>query len=103
MGFGKRKSEWKNPRLIGTCVAAALIRATRWTYLEIRARETQASLAKRTDAGDTVLQYLAAHGAPATRAAVAANIATPRARQSSVWPMTMTRMSGPNWLSRSRG
>jgi uncharacterized protein (DUF2336 family) len=45
--------------------------------LEIRARETQASLAKRTDAGDTVLQYLAVHGAPATRAAVAANIATP--------------------------
>jgi uncharacterized protein (DUF2336 family) len=45
--------------------------------LEIRARETQASLAKRTDAGDTVLQYLAEHGAPATRAAVAANIATP--------------------------
>ena len=45
--------------------------------LEIRARETQAYLAQRTDAGDAVLQYLAEHGAPATRAAVAANIAAP--------------------------
>jgi uncharacterized protein (DUF2336 family) len=45
--------------------------------LEIRAREAQAYLAQRTDAGDAVLQYLAEHGAPATRAAVAANIATP--------------------------
>jgi uncharacterized protein (DUF2336 family) len=47
--------------------------------LEIRARETQAFLAQRTDAGDAVLQYLAEHGAPATRAAVAANIAAPAA------------------------
>jgi uncharacterized protein (DUF2336 family) len=47
--------------------------------LEIRARTTQALLAMRTDAGDTVLQYLAEHGAPATRAAVAANVATPAA------------------------
>jgi uncharacterized protein (DUF2336 family) len=45
--------------------------------LETRARETQAYLAQRTDAGDAVLQYLGEHGAPATRAAVAANIATP--------------------------
>ncbi|HWC62140.1 MAG TPA: hypothetical protein VG501_00850, partial [Rhizomicrobium sp.] len=45
--------------------------------LEIRTREAQAELAQRTDAGDAVLQYLAEHGAPATRAAVAANIATP--------------------------
>jgi len=47
--------------------------------LEIRARETQAFLAQRSDAGDAVLQYLAEHGAPATRAAVAANIAAPAA------------------------
>jgi uncharacterized protein (DUF2336 family) len=47
--------------------------------LEVRARETQSELAQRTDAGDAVLQYLAQHGAPATRAAVAANIAAPPA------------------------
>ena len=47
--------------------------------LEARARETQSELAHRTDAGDAVLQYLAQHGAPATRAAVAANMATPPA------------------------
>jgi uncharacterized protein (DUF2336 family) len=34
-------------------------------------------LASRTDAGADVLHYLATHGAPATRQAVAANIATP--------------------------
>jgi uncharacterized protein (DUF2336 family) len=34
-------------------------------------------LARRTDAGPDVLQYLAVHGAPATRAAVAANPASP--------------------------
>src|SRR6185437_11437691 len=45
--------------------------------LEARSRETQAELAQRTDAGPEVLQYLGVHGAPATRAAVAANIATP--------------------------
>ena len=45
--------------------------------LEMRARETQSYLAQRTDAGDAVLQYLAEHGAPATRAAVAANVAAP--------------------------
>ena len=47
--------------------------------LEVRARETQSELAERADAGDAVLQYLAQHGAPATRAAVAANIAAPPA------------------------
>lgn len=45
--------------------------------LEVRAREAQSYLAKRTDSGDSVLEYLAVHGAPATRAAVAANVATP--------------------------
>lgn len=45
--------------------------------LEVRARQTQAYLAQRTDAGDAVLEYLAKNGAPATRAAVAANLATP--------------------------
>ncbi|HET7084297.1 MAG TPA: DUF2336 domain-containing protein [Rhizomicrobium sp.] len=34
-------------------------------------------LASRTDAGADVLHYLASHGAPATRQAVAANVATP--------------------------
>jgi uncharacterized protein (DUF2336 family) len=47
--------------------------------LETRTREAQSELAHRTDAGDQVLQYLAEHGAPATRAAVAANMATPPA------------------------
>jgi len=47
--------------------------------LEVRARETQSELAQAADAGDAVLQYLAQHGAPATRAAVAANIAAPPA------------------------
>ena len=45
--------------------------------LEIRQRDAQSDLAQRTDAGDAVLQYLAQHGAPATRAAVAANPAAP--------------------------
>lgn len=45
--------------------------------LEVRARQTQAELASHTDAGADVLGYLAEHGAPATRAAVAANMATP--------------------------
>ncbi len=36
-------------------------------------------LAVRTDAGADVLHYLAVHGAPATRAAVAANMAAPAA------------------------
>jgi len=45
--------------------------------LEIRARDAQSDPAQRTDAGDAVLQYLAQHGAPATRAAVAANPAAP--------------------------
>jgi uncharacterized protein (DUF2336 family) len=45
--------------------------------LETRTREAQSILAQRKDAGDDVLRYLAMHGAPATRAAVAANIATP--------------------------
>jgi uncharacterized protein (DUF2336 family) len=45
--------------------------------LELRTRETQAVLAQRKDAGDDVLKYLAVHGAPATRAAVAANPAAP--------------------------
>ena len=45
--------------------------------LELRTRESQSELAQAADAGDAVLQYLAEHGAPATRAAVAANTATP--------------------------
>ena len=41
--------------------------------LEARTREAQDILARRSDAGPDVLHYLATHGAPATRAAVAAN------------------------------
>jgi uncharacterized protein (DUF2336 family) len=41
--------------------------------LEARTREAQDVLARRNDAGPDVLHYLAANGAPATRAAVAAN------------------------------
>ena len=47
--------------------------------LEIRAAGGNAELASRTDAGADVLHYLATHGAPATRAAVAANPAAPAA------------------------
>src|SRR5690348_6841493 len=45
--------------------------------LERRAREAQHELAGYTDAGDDVLDFLAREGAPATRRAVAANVATP--------------------------
>jgi uncharacterized protein (DUF2336 family) len=47
--------------------------------LNIRARRDSTELARRTDAGPDVLTYLATHGAPATRKAVAANPATPAA------------------------
>jgi uncharacterized protein (DUF2336 family) len=45
--------------------------------LEARAQAAQNELAGRTDAGDDVLHFLAQQGAPATRRAVAANIAAP--------------------------
>jgi len=45
--------------------------------LERRAREAQHELAGLTDAGDDVLDFLAREGEPATRRAVAANVATP--------------------------
>jgi uncharacterized protein (DUF2336 family) len=45
--------------------------------LDIRTAGGNAELAGRTDAGPDVLHYLATHGAPATRAAVAANPAAP--------------------------
>jgi len=49
--------------------------------LDIRTRHPggATNLASRTDAGADVLQYLAVHGGPATRAAVAANRAAPAA------------------------
>jgi uncharacterized protein (DUF2336 family) len=47
--------------------------------LDIRTAAGNAELAGRTDAGPDVLHYLATHGAPATRAAVAANPAAPAA------------------------
>ncbi|HEY0106670.1 MAG TPA: DUF2336 domain-containing protein [Rhizomicrobium sp.] len=45
--------------------------------LEARSQAAQSELASQTDAGADVLHYLAANGAPATRRAVAANIAAP--------------------------
>jgi uncharacterized protein (DUF2336 family) len=45
--------------------------------LEERAQAAQSELAGRTDAGDDVLAFLAREGAPATRRAVAANMAAP--------------------------
>ena len=45
--------------------------------LEQRTLAAQSELACRTDAGDGVLEYLAREGAPATRRAVAANLAAP--------------------------
>lgn len=45
--------------------------------LETRADEIHAYLARHPDVGDAVLQYLAKHGAPAVRHAVAANRAAP--------------------------
>ena len=47
--------------------------------LEIRAGETETYLVQHADVGDPVLEYLANHGAPATRQAVAASPATPAA------------------------
>lgn len=44
--------------------------------LDIRTRQGSAELAGRADAGPDVLHYLATHGAPATRTAVAANPTT---------------------------
>lgn len=49
------------------------------TLRQKEAGQGSAELARRTDAGADVLQYLAVHGAPATRAAVAANTAAPAA------------------------
>ena len=51
----------------------ALDSRTALEILETRTREAQDVLARHADAGPEVLHYLAVHGAPATRAAVAAN------------------------------
>lgn len=53
--------------------AETLDSRTALDILESRTREAQDLLARRTDAGPEVLHYLAVNGAPATRAAVAAN------------------------------
>jgi uncharacterized protein (DUF2336 family) len=61
-------------------VAAAEANLSRDEILKILEERTQAAqheLACQTDAGADVLGYLAAHGLPATRRAVAANIAAP--------------------------
>ena len=47
------------------------------TAQERKGSDGAAGLAQRSDAGPDVLHYLAGHGAPATRAAVAANPAAP--------------------------
>jgi uncharacterized protein (DUF2336 family) len=53
--------------------AETLDSRTALDILESRTREAQDLLARRSDAGPEVLHYLAVNGAPATRAAVAAN------------------------------
>jgi uncharacterized protein (DUF2336 family) len=53
--------------------AETLDSRTALNILESRTREAQDVLARHADAGPEVLHYLATHGAPATRAAVAAN------------------------------
>lgn len=60
-----RKSPAGRPETLDSRAALAI--------LENRTREAQDVLARRGDAGADVLHYLATHGAPATRAAVAAN------------------------------
>ncbi len=45
--------------------------------LETRARESEDYIIRNADVGSAVFEYLAEHGAPATRQAVAANPATP--------------------------
>ena len=45
--------------------------------LESRARESEDYIIRNADVGSAVFEYLAEHGAPATRQAVAANPATP--------------------------
>ena len=45
--------------------------------LEMRARESEDYIIRNADVGSAVFEYLAEHGAPATRQAVAANPATP--------------------------
>jgi uncharacterized protein (DUF2336 family) len=54
-----------------------MTRDTALALMETRAQAAQHELAGRTDAGPEVLDYLAKNGAPATRRAVAANIAAP--------------------------
>ncbi len=45
--------------------------------LELRARESEDYIIRNADVGSAVFEYLAEHGAPATRQAVAADPATP--------------------------
>jgi uncharacterized protein (DUF2336 family) len=45
--------------------------------LEMRARESEDYIIRNADVGSAVFEYLAEYGAPATRQAVAANLATP--------------------------
>ena len=57
--------------------ASIMTREQALALLEERTRAAQDALAGRADAGPEVLHYLAEHGAPATRRAVAANPGAP--------------------------
>ncbi len=65
------------PKSANAVVPAGLSRDEILKVLELRARAGQHELARAEDAGADVLDYLAAHGAVATRRAVAANPAAP--------------------------
>lgn len=65
------------PKSAAALVPQGLSRDEILRILEERAQATQDELARRTDAGPDVLDYLASHGAAATRRAVAANPAAP--------------------------
>ena len=63
--------------LVPAALPQGLSRDEILTLLETRAQRAQHELAAQVDAGDDVLDYLASHGAVATRRAVAANPAAP--------------------------
>ncbi|HXC54308.1 MAG TPA: DUF2336 domain-containing protein [Rhizomicrobium sp.] len=63
------------PRDAHRIAAPDMTRDNALALLEARAQYAQGDLAGRTDAGAEVLHYLAENGAPATRRAVAANMA----------------------------
>ncbi len=58
-------------------VLPGLNRETHWTFWKSAPWRTEAYLIHHADIGDGVLEYLAEHGAPVTRQAVAASLAAP--------------------------